>query len=227
MGREGLFEFIGSVVGGVGRGSRDDGRRCGRRPHPGTCRATRDVEHGGRGGCEPGACGADRIHGEWGRGTWLLRKAPAARFRIGNAIRGGTVVAGPTLFLAQRLTPLERQQATQRKTPRSLVVANEREYVTIVWWRGERGGAGSRRATLVSRIDSNESVAPSLDALVEPRHGLVGRPVDRITTLHESRPPQSRVTWIRSHRFDPASQTVVFLVVCRSILRRRQAPEQE
>jgi hypothetical protein len=62
-----------------------------------------------------------------------LRKAPAALFRIGNAIRDGTVVTGPTLFLAQRLTPLERSSDTQRETPRSLAVANEREYVTIAW----------------------------------------------------------------------------------------------
>jgi hypothetical protein len=51
-----------------------------------------------RGGCEPSACGADRIRGEWGRGTWLLRKAPSARFRMGNAIRGGTLSRVPRYF---------------------------------------------------------------------------------------------------------------------------------
>ena len=79
----------------------------------------------------------------------------------------------------------------------------------------------------MTHLDSSESVAPSLEVLAEPRHGLADRSVDRIVTFRESRPPRSRVTWTRSKRVDPASQTVVCLVARRTILHRRQALEQK
>jgi hypothetical protein len=199
---------------------------CERRPHPGTNRATRDVEHVGRGGCESSACGADHIR--WRLGRWAVAFAEGAFGALPHRERdsGWDIVTGPTLLLLQRLTAL-KDCATHNEThhgPWTL-----RTSVSSQRSSGDGGHAGVRESatTFVSRVDSNESVAPSLVALVEPRDGLVGRSTDRITTPYESRPPQSRVTWTRSNHLDPASQTLVCLVVCRSILQRRQALEQE
>jgi hypothetical protein len=99
-------------------------------------------------------------------------------------------------------------------------------HATIGGGRGIRE-VGELGATLVTRINPNESVATALVALAEPRHSLVDRSVDRIITSLESRPPQSRATRTRSERVDPASQTVVCLVALRAILHRRQAMEQQ
>jgi hypothetical protein len=70
----------------------------------------------------------------WGVVRWEVAFAEGACGALPHRERdsGWDIVTGPTLFLAQRLTPLERQCDTQRETPRSLDVANAREFVTIV-----------------------------------------------------------------------------------------------
>jgi hypothetical protein len=118
---------------------------------------------------------------------------------------------------------------TRMSTSRSM------DGATVLDARNEQRGAGyprrrasgSRTRPFVTLINSIESVATSVVALAEPRHSLADRSVDRLITSLESRPPQPGATWTRSERVDPASQTVVCLVACRSILQRRQALEQQ
>jgi hypothetical protein len=86
----------------VGRGMTDSA--CERRPHPGTNRETRRVEHVGRGGCESSACGADRIQGRVVRWEVAFAEGACGALPHGERDSGWDIVTGPTLFLVRRLT---------------------------------------------------------------------------------------------------------------------------
>jgi hypothetical protein len=112
-------------LGGVGRGmtdgacgapsaSRDEARDSGR--------SARIDEHGGRGGCESSACGADRIR--WRGVRWEVAFAEGAYGALPHRKResgwdscyGSHDISGPAPDGAERLSD------TQRDTPRSVTL---------------------------------------------------------------------------------------------------------